>query len=168
MTKHKKHGSREYRAWLRIKTVCYNENNSNFKAYGARGIRMDASWKSSFSQFYSAMGDCPEGCTGIELINMNSDFEKFNCRWVGPNGRRPLKDMPNQKNRKSRKRYKQPKKIVLTIESGYFEFIQRQAIEKSRQAGKPITAVELIKQLMIEHFPMPVQGDLFETNELRK
>jgi|GEM_PF-1040297 len=161
MTTHKMRGTKEYRAWLRMKTVCYNKNNSGYKTYGARGVRMDSAWRYSFSEFYKDMGGMPEGCTGIELIDMSADFCKLNCRWVGPKNRRDLKDMPNQKNRSSVKRYRRPKKITITVESAYFEFLQRQAIEKSREVGEPISAPELIKMILEQNAPMPKQLDMF-------
>lgn len=161
MTKHRMHGTREYKSWLRIKTICYNKANPSYKAYGGRGIRMDKNWFESFNEFYKDMGDCPEGCTGIELINMDADFTKINCRWVSPKNRRKLKDMPNQKNRQTNKLYNAPKRIVLTFEKPYFEFIQRQAIERSRQLKRPISAIDMIKELIEENFPIPRQLDMF-------
>ena len=97
MTKHRMHGTREYRAWLRMKSVCYNEKHASYKTYGKRGIRVCPEWKDNFSQFYKDMGEAPEGCTGIEIIDINADYSKYNCKWVNPKNRRELKDMPNQK-----------------------------------------------------------------------
>lgn len=162
MTTHRKHDTREYKVWLRIKTFCYNQNHKSYRTYGARGIRMDPAWKESFSAFLRDVGEAPEGCTGIELIDMNKDFCKFNTRWITPKNRRDLKDMPNQKNRSSVKRYKKPKRIVLTVESSYFEFLQRQAIEKSREIGETISCPEFIKSILEKSAPMPSQLDLFK------
>src|SRR5690554_3271549 len=103
MTKHRMYNSKEYQAWARIKTRCYNKNDNSFKTYGARGIRMDPRWKDSFMEFYRDMGAMPKGCTGLELINMDADFCKHNCQWVNAVSRRPLKDMPNQKKRERQK-----------------------------------------------------------------
>ena len=144
-----------------MKTCCYNKNNKSYFTYGARGIRMDPNWKDDFRFFLQEMGGMPEGCTGIELINMDADFCKHNCRWVSPMNRRGLKEMPNQKNRLTNKRYRNPKRIVLTLEHEYFEFIQRQAIEKSMQKGKPISAPDFIKLILEEKCPAPKQMQMF-------
>lgn len=162
MTKHRMHGTREYRSWLRMKTVCYNQNHRSFNTYGRRGIRMDDSWRESFSVFHKEMGNAPEGCTGLELIDMEADFCKHNCKWVNPRNRRDLKDMPNQKNRSSVKRYKKPKKVTITMESEYFEFLQRQAIEKSRELQEPISCPEFIKMILLNNAPPPKQYDMFK------
>jgi hypothetical protein len=129
---------------------------------------MDPAWKESFSAFLKDMGEAPEGCTGVELINMDADFCKYNTKWVTPKNRRDLKDMPNQKNRSSVKRYKKPKRIVLTVESDYFEFLQRQAIEKSRELGEPLSCPELIKLILESQAPMPKQLDMFKTKKKGK
>lgn len=162
MTKHRMGESKEYRAWLRIKTACFNKNNGAYKTYGGRGVTMDNRWVKSFRNFYEDMGNCPDDCTGLELINMNGDFERLNCRWVGPTSRRNLKDMPNQKNRTRTKKYKQPKRVVLTLEKDYFEFIQRQAIEKSRENRRPISVAEMLKEVVFEQIPAPRQLDMFK------
>lgn len=167
MARHRMHGSKEYRAWLRMKTVCYNQNHKSYKTYGARGIRMDAKWKEDFMAFFKDMGNIPDGCTGLELINMEADFCKYNCRWVNPRNRRELKDMPNQKNRSKQKRYKEPKRIVLTLENSYFEFLQRMAIEKSRELGEPISAPDFIKMILEDQCPAPKQLDMFKKDKKR-
>ena len=61
----------------------------------------------------------PEGKTGIELIDLNKDFYKENCRWVSRNERRSLKDMPNFKNRKLL--FKKPRPISVLVENTYYE-----------------------------------------------
>lgn len=167
MTKHKMRDTKEYRAWLRMKGVCYNKNHKSYRTYGARGIRVQTEWVNDFLRFYKDMGEMPEGCTGIELIDLSKDFCLWNCRWVNPNNRRQLKDMPNQKNRETTRKYKQPKKMVVTLEKVYFEFFQRMAIEKSRELGEPISAPEYAKMILEQHCPMPTQYDLFK-KEKRK
>lgn len=157
MTTHNKHNTTEYRAWSRMKTACYNKNNPSYKTYGARGIEVQEEWRKSFSAFYKDMGAAPKGCTGIELIDLDKDFCRLNCRWTNRDKRRPLADMPNQKKRVNYKLYKNPKRISITLEQGYYEFIQRQAIERSRREGKPITASDLMKEVIEQQIPMPKQ-----------
>lgn len=45
-------GTREYNLWLGIKQRCYNKNNSVYKYYGEKGIKMCDEWKNSALQFY--------------------------------------------------------------------------------------------------------------------
>lgn len=160
MATHRKRNTLEYSVWARIKTSCYNKNNPSYKTYGARGIRMQEEWINSFDAFFKDMGKAPIGCTGIELIDYNSDFCRINCRWTSRDKRRPLAEMPNQKNRTKYKKYSKPKRITITLEQEYFEFIQRQAIEKSRIKKTPVSASDLIKEILIENAPMPKQGKL--------
>lgn len=157
----KKNYEKEYRAWLRMKTACYNKKNCTYKTYGARGIHVHENWKSNFKRFLTDMGECPEDCTGIDLIDINKDFCKHNCRWVNAFSRRRLKDMPNQKNKRSNSTYDKPKRFTITVEQDYFDYIQRQAIEKSRQLKQPISAVSLIKMVLNEAIPMPKQLEMF-------
>ena len=44
-------GTREYNIWLGIKQRCYNKNNSSYKYYGAKGIKMCDEWKTSALTF---------------------------------------------------------------------------------------------------------------------
>jgi len=160
MATHRKYKSVEYRAWARIKTACYNKKNASYKTYGARGIRMQEEWINSFEAFLKDMGPAPKGCTGVELIDYNADFCRINCRWNSRDKRRPLAEMPNQKKRVKYKKYSDPKRITITLEQDYYEFIQRQAIERSRQEKFPVSAGDLIKEIIKKEIPMPKQGKL--------
>lgn len=157
MATHRMYDSLEYRAWARIKTSCYNTKNRSYRTYGARGIKMQNEWRDSFEVFLDDMGKAPLGCTGVELIDYDSDFCRINCRWITRDKRRPLVDMPNQKKRHVYKKYNDPKRITITLEQDFFEYIQRQAIEKSRQKNYPISAAEMIREVLEEAIPMPRQ-----------
>ena len=153
MTTHKMCSSVEYRAWLRIKTCCYNKNYTNYKTYGGHGIRVCKRWKNNFQNFLNDMGKAKPGSTSAELIDPDKDFCNGNCRWVTSITRR--------KKQSPKRKYKNPKTFSITIEQEFFDFLQRQAFEKSRELQKPISAVDLIKIILEENAPMGSQMNLF-------
>lgn len=78
-----KHGmskSKEYKCWAGFKGRCLNPENIQYKDYGGRGITVSDEWL-DFKNFYSDMGECPEGYQ-IDRINNNRGYCKENCRWT--------------------------------------------------------------------------------------
>lgn len=73
--------SREYRTWLRLKTICLNQNDPSYERYGGIGIEMCLKWANSFQSFYSDMGTCPEKAI-ITRIDPSKGFFPYNCCWL--------------------------------------------------------------------------------------
>ena len=63
-----------------MKSRCQNPNNSAYKDYGGRGIKVCDSWN-EFSNFYADMGE-PKNGMSLERINNDANYCKENCTWA--------------------------------------------------------------------------------------
>lgn len=86
-----KHGmahTRLYRVWCDMRRRCNNPKASEYKNYGARGIRVCEQWDNDFQTFYDwAMKNgyneaAKRGECTIDRINVNGDYCPDNCRFV--------------------------------------------------------------------------------------
>lgn len=71
------------RTYNRIKQKCYNTKCSDYRKYGAKGIKMCDEWlnsKETFSTWCQEHGYSEE--LTIDRINNDGDYESGNCRWI--------------------------------------------------------------------------------------
>lgn len=161
MTSHKMRESAEYRAWRRMKGNCYNKNVPGYRKYGAKGIAVCNEWKTSFSQFYKDMGPMPKTCNGLELVDNTKDFCKLNCKWTKKAAGRPIRSHSVRKPNTSHKKIKHPKTVCIVLEKEHFDFIKRQAMQKSLNEGRLINPNEMMRDALKRSFPCSTQCDMF-------
>lgn len=70
-----------------MKQRCLNPSNQQYKNYGARGIGICLRWLESFDNFFSDMGNKPDGLT-LDRRDNELGYSADNCRWATPREQR--------------------------------------------------------------------------------
>ncbi len=72
----------EYRCWIDARARCNNTEHPQYDYYGGRGIKMQPSWDSDFSEFLKHIGLKPTLDLSLDRLDNDSDYCEGNVRWA--------------------------------------------------------------------------------------
>ncbi len=71
-----------YRVWQNVIRRCHKPGALNYSRYGAKGIKVCAKWRRSFTTFLADMGHRPSLGHSLDRIDNAKGYVPSNCRWA--------------------------------------------------------------------------------------
>lgn len=83
LTTHGKSKTKLYAIYHSMISRCNYVGDTNYSAYGGRGIKICDEWKINFLSFYEwALNNGYKETLSIERLDCNGDYEPSNCTWI--------------------------------------------------------------------------------------
>lgn len=74
--------TKEYKAWVSMKSRCHIPSATGYHRYGGMGISVCERWRKDFKNFLADMGRAPSLHHSLDRINCRGNYEPGNCRWA--------------------------------------------------------------------------------------
>lgn len=139
-TSHGYHNHELYQTWNSMIRRCNDVNNSDYKNYGGRGIKVCSRWNTGTPENFikdveSKLGKRPKNHT-LDRIDNNGDYEINNVKWSSRS-----EQVINQRNNKNNKL---GEKYIIQRRGGYIVAISR---DKNRIFSSTINTLERAKEI---------------------